>query len=123
MKRILFTLFLLLTASKSFADPKGYITEKGVKNVGSGIGYMSLCERDKYLPIGTATDYIKVVKNNLNPAQAEQTIRVFQLSLTDKKMYSPSRDEWFKMNVNKTECEKIERTIPSLVYFLESLNK
>lgn len=109
--------FLLFT---NVARAELTLTEKGVKNIGSSLAALFLCEREKIIPVGSFGDYSAAVRRLFPKEVSDKVMRQYQDSVHVKKLYSPSRDRWISYTLDKKFCEGMANSVPSV---LDSFNK
>jgi len=91
------------------------ITEFGQKNLGSTAAYSLTCEKESLSPVGGANQILKAANSSLAPKDALAVRRQFQISTHEKKIFSPSRNEWFDFVIDKQNCDEITKTIPIIL--------
>jgi hypothetical protein len=119
LNKVLFFILSILFIKPIFAVS---ITEKGVSNIGSGAAYVMTCETNKFLPVGTASDYIITIRKTFRQDDADAILRAYQNSLHSKKLYSPSKNIWVDMKIDKESCLRLGNTLPSMIDFMKKMS-
>lgn len=91
------------------------ITEGGIKNVGSGVAYSYYCEAEGFIPVGNARKILKAANEALAGDAALAVRRQFQISLQDRKIYSPSRDKWVNFVIDAESCADVAKAAPIII--------
>ena len=97
------------------------ITDKGINNIGSMTAYIMKCETEKYMPLGTTSDFVIRIRKTFAKKDSDAIMLAYQNALHSKKIYSPSKDAWFDMQIDKKSCNSIEKGIPSLDDFMKKM--
>ena len=114
------TLIIILTLSE-LAYGGVVITDKGINNIGSMTAYIMKCETEKYIPLGTTSDFVIRIRKAFAKKNSDAIMLAYQNALHSKKIYSPSKDAWFDMQIDKKSCNSIEKVIPSLDDFMKKM--
>ena len=99
------------------------VTEKGINNIGSYAALIMSCEVEKLIPLGTTSDYVITIRKSFSKKDADAIMLVYQSSLHNKKVYSPSKDAWLKWTIDEKSCTSVDKTIPSLKDFMKKMSK
>jgi len=97
------------------------VTEKGINNIGSMTAYVMNCEAGKYIKLGTTSDYIIRIRKTFSKPDADAIMLAYQNALHSKKIYSPSKNKWFDMQINRKSCEDVESALPTLDDFFRKM--
>lgn len=111
LNAVALSVILICMSTSGYADHLP-ITSAGQKNLGSAAAYSLNCEKNGLSPIGGARQILNAATESLSPGDALAVRRQFQTSIHEKKIFSPSRNQWFDFIVDKMNCEEIAKTIP-----------
>ena len=112
-------LFFIFIINFSYAEV--LITEKGINNIGSMTAYIVECETEKFIPLGTTSNYIIRIRKTFKKKDADAIMLVYQNALHSKKIYSPSKNAWFDMKIDTDSCASVEKSIPILDDFMKKM--
>ena len=99
------------------------VTEKGINNIGSMTAYIMACEGDGYIKLGTVSDYVITIRKTFTKTDSDAIMLAYQKALHSKKIYSPSKNDWFNAKVDEKSCKDVEKSIPSLKDFYIKMSK
>jgi len=119
--RIIYSVFIFILSLSGFAYGGVVITDKGIKNLGSMTANIMNCETEKYTPLGTTSDFVIRIRKTFSKKDSDAIMLAYQNALHSKKIYSPSKDAWFDMQINKKSCNSIEKGLPSLDDFMKKM--
>ena len=119
--RIFYSVFILMLTLSELAYGGVVITDKGINNIGSMTAYIMKCETEKYMPLGTTSDFVIRIRKTFAKKDSDAIMLAYQNALHSKKIYSPSKDAWFDMQIDKKSCNSIEKAIPSLDDFMKKM--
>lgn len=94
------------------------ITDDGVKNVGSTLAFVALCEMDGYSPVGLSREITRAFGAAFTPSRYDDIMDQYQDSLHDKRLFSPSRQRWITFQVNAENCRDVEKAVSVLLSHL-----
>ena len=95
-----------------------YVTDNGIKTMGSSLAYVGICEMEGYMPIGTLGDLMVMYQRELTDDSFKKIRQQYQKSLHDKKQYSIAKDRWISFEIDKKNCASLEKAIPSLKAYI-----
>jgi hypothetical protein len=113
-------LLTLLYSSSSYSQE---LREQAIKNIGSSVAYLALCEKEKLMTEMYASRIVLSIQKNLSKNTYEGIRDQYQKSLHEKKQYSISADKWIPMKINKTNCEDLEKSAPILLNHINEVGK
>jgi hypothetical protein len=113
-------LLTLLYSSSSYSQE---LREQAIKNIGSSVAYLALCEKEKLMTEMYASRIVLSIQKNLSKNTYEGIRDQYQKSLHEQKQYSISADKWILMKVNKTNCEDLEKSAPILLNHINEISK
>lgn len=119
--RIFYSVFILMLTLSELAYGGVVITDKGINNIGSMTAYIMKCETEKYMPLGTTSDFVIRIRKTFAKKDSDAIMLAYQNALHSKKIYSPSKDAWFDMQIDKKSCNSIEKGMPSLDDFMKKM--
>jgi F0F1-type ATP synthase beta subunit len=114
---------ILLTLLSSPPSYSQELREEAIKNIGSSIAYLALCEKEKLMTETYVSKLTLSTQKNLGKNTYERIRDQYQKSLHEKKQYSISADKWIPMKVNKTNCEDLEKSAPILLNHINEIGK
>jgi len=113
-------LLTLLYSSSSYSQE---LREQAIKNIGSSVAYLALCEKEKLMTEMYASRIVLSIQKNLSKNTYEGIRDQYQKSLHEQKQYSISADKWILMKVNKTNCEDLEKSAPILLNHINEISR
>ena len=115
-----FYIAILLTSTASYSQE---LREQAIKNIGSSVAYLALCEREKLMTEMYASKIILSTQKNLSKNTYDGIRDQYQKSLHEQKQYSISADKWISMKVNKSNCKDLEKSAPILLNHINEIGK
>lgn len=107
----------------SFSSYSQELREQAIKNIGSSVAFLALCEKEKLMTEMYASKIILSTQKNLSKNTYEGIRDQYQKSLHEQKQYSISADKWIPMKINKTNCEDLEKSAPILLNHINEIGK
>ena len=107
----------------SFSSYSQELREQAIKNIGSSVAYLALCEKEKLMTEMYASKIILSTQKNLSKNTYEGIRDQYQKSLHEQKQYSISADKWIPMKINKKNCEDLEKSAPILHNHINEIGK
>jgi hypothetical protein len=111
---------LFLTSFPSYSQE---LRVQAIKNIGSSVAYLSLCEEEKLTTEMYTSKIMLSTKKNLSKKTYEKIRDQYQESLHEQKQYSISSDEWIRMKINKKNCQDLEKGAPILLNHINEIGK
>ena len=99
------------------------LREQAIKNIGSSIAYIALCEKDGNIEKFFSSKLIITSQKTFAKITFEKLRTQYQNSLHEKKQYSIAKDNWFPMKIDKENCQNLEKAAPLLLNHFEELGK
>ena len=114
-------IFIIATLSTSKINAQEFSNE-AIKNFGAGAAAIAQCEVEGYMPVGTASEYLKAIQKNSPEKSGKLIKQQFQKSVHEKKIYSISKDKWIDFKANRDDCTQMYKAYPSLLNHFKTLN-
>jgi hypothetical protein len=89
--------------------------EQGVKNIGSGLGFVLLCDREGLIEPGLGIKYITALKNKATKEDFARLVEQYQKTIHEKKLYSIAKDQWISFKINKADCLDVEKSAKYMI--------
>ena len=119
VKKVVFVSCFLISSSTYSQE----LREQAVKNIGSSVAYISLCEKEKLMTTFYTSRIMLATQKNLGKLTYEKIRDQYQISLHEKKQYSISTDKWISMKINKVNCKDLEDAAPVLLNHINEIGK
>ena len=114
---------ILLTLLSSSLSHSQELRDQAVKNIGSSVAYLALCEKEKLTNENFTSRIMLATQKNLGKLTYEKIRDQYQNSLHEKKQYSISTDKWVPMKINKVNCKDLEDAAPVLLNHINEIGK
>jgi hypothetical protein len=119
VKQVIFASCFLI----SFSTYSQELRDQAVKNIGSSVAYLALCEKEKLINENFTSRIMLATQKNLGKLTYEKIRDQYQNSLHEKKQYSISTDKWVPMKINKVNCKDLEDAAPVLLNHINEIGK
>jgi hypothetical protein len=116
-----FFIFVIATISSGKINAQEF-SSGAIKNFGSGAAAIAQCEIEGYMPVGTASEYLKAIQKNSPEISGKLIKQQYQKSLHEKKLYSIASEKWIDFKANKNDCAQMYKAYPSLLNHFKTLN-
>lgn len=114
-------IFIIATITSSKISAQEFSSD-AIKNIGSGAAAIAQCEIEGYMPVGTASEYLKAIQKNSSEISGNLIKKQYQISLHEKKLYSIAKQQWSEFKANKKDCAQMYKAYPSLLNHFKTLN-